>query len=509
MNDLDDLLDQSFEGSHEPVVEKKASVFQEAIYDAGENSSENIIVQAVAGSGKSTTLRELTKHLQGNTVVVAFNKNIQVEMDEMLQKEGSYAKAKTFNALGHRLMMQNRRGARLEVGKLRDIVRSLLDPTENKEHGYAISRAVGLAKNNGFGIDSPVTHETMIGIFEAYDLNIDSKKAEYFGIKAATAFQRSVDDVSKFDFDDQLWIPLREGWQFYPVDNLLVDEFQDLTPVQHLMIEKMTEAGSRLVGVGDRHQAIYGFRGAMSDSMDAAKKKFSMKELPLSITYRCPMSVVQEAQRYCPDIMYREGAPEGDIIVIGEPPYPAPDNGTFEHDPQLFHESLVMCRNNAPLFRAILRHVRAKRPCKVLTNFLDSFKGFILGFKCEKTSDLLRKLESWYETESANAKAKKFWGRLESLTDKYETARLLANEFSTTREVIQLLERLAVGTSGPTFATIHKAKGLEHDHAYLLRPDLIPAKYARSEEQLRQEDNLMYVAITRAKSTFTYGETQL
>lgn len=507
MTELDDLLDMNFEGFHAPVKEKEWSGLQTAIFEAGASTDRNIIIQAVAGSGKSTTLRELTKHLMGNSTVVAFNKNIQVEMDEMLQKEGSSAKAKTFNSIGHRLMMMNRRGSGLAMDKVRNIVRSLLDPMEMKEYGYAIQRAVGLAKNNGFGLESSVTVPEMIGVFEAYDLNIDSKKAEYFGVKAAGAFQRSVDDTSKFDFDDQLWVPIREGWRFYPVDNLLVDEFQDLTPIQHLMIERMTSVGSRLIGVGDRHQAIYGFRGAMSDSMDQAKEQFNMVELPLSITYRCPQSVVNEARRYCKDIMCREDAPEGKVIEVGTSDLDDEDIPT--QDPQLFRESLVMCRNNAPLFRAILRHVRAKRPCKVLTNFLDSFKGFILGFKCETTIDLLRKLESWYETESANAKAKKFWGRLESLTDKYETAKLLANEFSTVPEVIRLLERLALGTSGPTFATIHKAKGLEHDHAYLLRPDLIPAMYARSKEQLRQEDNLMYVAITRAKQTFTYGETNL
>lgn len=502
MTELDDLLDMNFDGVHASVKEREWSGLQTAIFEAGSGTDRNIIIQAVAGSGKSTTLRELTKHLMGNSTVVAFNKGIQVEMDEMLQREGSSAKAKTFNAIGHRLMMVNRRGSELATDKVRNIVRSMMEPTEMKEHGYAIQRAVGLAKNNGFGLERSVTHEDMIGVFEAYDLNIDSKKAEYFGVKAAAAFQRSVDDTAKFDFDDQLWVPIREGWRFFPVDNLLVDEFQDLTPIQHLMIERMTSVGSRLIGVGDRHQAIYGFRGAMSDSMNQAKRQFDMVELPLSITYRCPQVVVAAAQFYCPDIKAREGAPIGYISTIGLENTPA-------HDPDLFPESLVMCRNNAPLFRAILRHVRAKRPCKVLTNFLDSFKGFILGFKCETTIDLLRKLESWYETESANAKAKKFWGRLESLTDKYETARLLANEFSSTREIISLLERLALGTSGPTFATIHKAKGLEHDHAYLLRPDLIPAKYARSEEQLRQEDNLMYVAITRAKQTFTYGEKQL
>jgi superfamily I DNA/RNA helicase len=494
--DLDKLLG-SVQPSIESPPERKWSRFQTEIFEVGEQSTDNILVQAVAGSGKSTTLRELTKYLSGDSTVLAFNKAIQLEMQDALVREGSTAQAKTFNGLGHGILCRNQRGARIELDLMRNIAKSLCDPGEMKEHGYALQRAVGLAKNNAMGISKPIDSEDFKSLFENYDLNIDSKQVPYWANKAVECFNRSIQDPGKISFDDQLWLPVAKGWRFPRIDNLLVDEFQDLTPIQHFMIDLFTDSGSRLVGVGDRHQAIYGFRGALSDSMDIAKERFAMIELPLSITYRCPRSVVLEAQHFCPDLMWRENAPEGEL-----------NRTDAWKDPHLFYDSLVMCRNNAPLFKAILRHVRAKSPCRVLTNFLESFKGFINGFKSEKTVDFRRKLASWYETESANAKAKKFYGRLESLTDKYETAKLLADEYSTTREIIGLLDRLALGTSGPTFATIHKAKGLEHDHSYLLRPDLIPARYATTDEQLRQEDNLLYVAITRAKSSFTYGETQ-
>lgn len=495
--DLDKLL-KAGQPSIEAAPERKWSGFQQAIFEAGESTTDNLLVQAVAGSGKSTTLRELTKYLSGDSVVLAFNKAIQLDMQDALIREGSTSQAKTFNGLGHGIVCRNQRGARIELDLMRNIAKSLCDPGEMKEHGFALQRAVGLAKNNAMGVEAPINSDDFKAIFENYDLNIDSTQVLYWANKGVEAFNRSVQDSSKISFDDQLWLPIARGWSFPRVDNLLVDEFQDLTPIQHLMIDRFSNAGSRLVGVGDRHQAIYGFRGALSDSMDVAKDRFWMKELPLSITYRCPEAVVREASRFCRELQAREGAPEGRIRCKL--------SDEDEHDPDLFTDALVMCRNNAPLFKAILRHVRAKSPCKVLTNFLDSFKGFINGFRTEKTIDLRRKLDNWYETESANAKAKRHFGRLESLTDKYETACLLSDEFSTTKEIIGLLERLALGTSGPIFATIHKAKGLEHDHAYLLRPDLIPARYATSEEQLRQEDNLLYVAITRAKSSFTYGE---
>ena len=61
------------------------------------------------------------------------------------------------------------------------------------------------------------------------------------------------------------------------------------------------------------------------------------------------------------------------------------------------------------------------------------------------------------------------------------------------------------GRTGPIFSTIHKAKGLEADHVYFLRPDLVPAWWIKEPAALQQEYNLRYVAITRAKQSLTYG----
>jgi DNA helicase-2/ATP-dependent DNA helicase PcrA len=47
--------------------------------------------------------------------------------------------------------------------------------------------------------------------------------------------------------------------------------------------------------------------------------------------------------------------------------------------------------------------------------------------------------------------------------------------------------------------TIHKSKGLEHNTVYLLNENLIPSKFALTEEALVQEQNIRYVARTRSK----------
>ena len=57
---------------------------------------------------------------------------------------------------------------------------------------------------------------------------------------------------------------------------------------------------------------------------------------------------------------------------------------------------------------------------------------------------------------------------------------------------------------GIMLSTIHKAKGLENENVYFLCPELIPSKFATQPWELEQEENLRYVAITRAKQKLVY-----
>lgn len=486
-----------------PVEDRPArawSDYQQAIFAAVRDAPQNnLLIQAVAGSGKTTTIVEALNHARGSSLFLAFNRSIAEE----LRSRVALGDVKTLNALGHGLWMRERRGARLEARKTSAILAGMLKPNERRELSGPIGRAIGLAKNNAFGLSggpepSPQAFED---IFLSYDLDIPEDSLAKASEAASAAFEMSRRDLTQFDFDDQLFIPLQEGWSYPRYTNVFVDEAQDLSPIQHLMLARMAEAGSRLVAVGDRSQAIYGFRGALANSMDRFRERFSAHELPLSISYRCPQAVVREAQRFCPHIQWADSAPEGRVLRAD-----LEDEGS-PREPMYFEpEAMVLCRNNAPLFRAILRHLRGRRPCRVRSNFLDGFAGFITGLNAGSQADLIAKLDAWYEREHAKALSAGFEGRLAFLSDKHATATLLANEFPTVDELILALRRIAEGTSGPILSTIHKAKGLEAKHVWLLAPDLLPSKWAKSPEARQQEANLQYVAITRAQASFTYGE---
>lgn len=498
-----DILDSLLGSQDSPPTadERHWSVMQEAIFDQVRNSGENLLIQARAGTGKTTTIVKGMDCATGTSLFLAFNKAISEDIKKKVNINNPYATAevKTLNGLGHGMWWRNSRSSELDALKVKGLVRQLVgEGTEDyKEFGYAIGRAAGLAKNCAFGLETKPFHSDFTQLIDSYGFDIPEAKLDWAGTIVQEVFERSRKDLKTFDFDDQLYIPLQENWKFPYYSNVFVDECQDLSPIQHLMLRRLQAQGSRIIAVGDSHQAIYGFRGALVDSMNTLKDLFQMTELPLSISYRCAESIIAAAQQYCLDIQARPGAPQGQVIRLNR------DLG--DKEPEIFSNVLVLCRNNAPMFKAILRHVRAKSPCIVLTNFLESFQGFIRSFKTTRTSELRTKLDQWLEKERASAEKRGFKNKVAQLMDKYDTAVLLSNEFQFTEDVIKLLTKLGQGTTGPTFATIHKAKGLEHENVYILGPDLMPSPYATTLDAKQQEANLIYVAITRAKLKLTWG----
>ncbi len=506
---MQSLIDLEIPPEHLSSIPSRVwSPYQVAFFDAVRQQSNGLILNAVAGSGKTTTLIQAMDYCPGRSLFLAFNKSIALDIASKARGHT----VKTLNALGHWQWMQNSPSSKLNAKKVLEIIKTLMGEGEEfKTFGYTCAKIVGLAKNCCFGlVDSPagaltggwppsvfdVDLDQWVELMESYQVDIPFEDLPRYAEICQQALSLSAKDWETFDFDDQLYMPALAGWEYPSYETVFVDECQDLSPIQHLMLSRLAQRGARLIAVGDRHQAIYGFRGALTNSMDLLKERFSMLELPLSISYRCDQEIIREAQLYCPTILARPGAGAGSVSIS--------ETG----DPELFSDSLVLCRNNAPLFAAILRHYRAKRPCRVLSNFLESFTGFIRGFKTTYTSDLQTKLDRWFEKERDSAEQRGFRGKVAGLRDKYETVSLFCSEFTKTADILDCVKRLGDCTTGPTLSTIHKAKGLESERVYILRPDLLPSKWATTPEAKQQEANLSYVAITRAKHELTYGAQQ-
>lgn len=186
----------------------------------------------------------------------------------------------------------------------------------------------------------------------------------------------------------------------------------------------------------------------------------------------------------------------------------------LQYEEQTFHPgSLILCRNTAPLvafaYQLLLRDV----PCKILGRDIGAqLSSLVKKMRPINLDDLESKLDTWCARESAKAIAE--LRDPERINDQYECVIFFINSLDeASRTVDSLLAKIELMFTDDrngesyrrvTLSTIHKAKGLEFPTVFLLNRDLLPSRFAKQEWQVRQEYNLLYVAVTRSKDKFYY-----
>jgi superfamily I DNA/RNA helicase len=475
----------------------------------------SLILKARAGTGKTTTILGAVKGMRGESLILAFNASIAKELKDKLVAEGvpwKRASASTMHSAGfkaYRRMFPN-----VEVDKDRIKVPNLIQQlvvmgairAEVMPYSATVNSLVSQGKQAAIGIVTHVDdYDAWNDIIERFDMLDDENAEKLRGDiidAAAQALQANNEQTDFIDFDDMVYLPLVHRCKFWAVDNLFVDEAQDTNAVGRLLIRALVKKGGRVIAVGDDFQAIYGFRGADSDSLDLIQKLFDATVLPLTVTYRCPKSVVAFAQQWCADYHAHPSAPEGTI-----------SSSTFEdfiRRPDLNADSAVLCRNTKPLVTAAFALIRAKIPCKIEGREIgDGLKRLATKWNSIKTINALQdKIEWWREREVAKAKAKKKESRVQQVNDEADTIRVIMRACKdegqhNVSDVVAFIDRLfADNVSGMlTLATIHKSKGREWKRVFWLdRAGTCPSPYAKQDWEVIGERNLQYVAATRSKS---------
>ncbi len=475
------------------------STYQQAIFDFVSTGEGNATVIAVAGSGKSTTIVEAMKLAQGASIFLAFNKAIADE----LKRKG--VNGRTFHSLVFSAVVRacNQDGPTLD--KLYKLTRENFSFNESKLYGAFAKRLVGLARGMGFGIDgmTPDTEEEWIALAAHHDIEPDSDLAD-FG-DAIDAARRLFDLCcadARVDFDDMLYRAVKDNINLPKFDFVFVDEAQDTNPIQRAILRKIMNPGARMVAVGDPAQAIYGFRGADSDALGTLSTEFQCKELPLSITYRCPAKVVEYVQQWVPHIQARDDAPEGVVK----------DLGTDWNPLDFMAGDLVVCRKTAPLIEAAFKFIRANVPVQVLGRDIgEGLKALIKKMNARDVDTLATKLEAWMFREVNKALANDEESKAESIKDRGGVLLYLIEELKEGHRTIEALEAgidwlFTDKGRAVIFCTGHKSKGLEADRVFWLGRSECPAQWARKPWQRQQELNICYVIGTRAKSELHFME---
>lgn len=508
------------------------SPYQKAVFTNVRDTDDSLIVEAVAGSGKTTTIVSAVKLIPESltTMFCAFNKSIANELTEKLP---DHVNCCTLNSLGHRAWMRYVGGRiQLKTTKTYDILDSpailgLYEKKDVRSVRYIVNQLVSFAKQAGMvpeGVDGlngliPDTDKNWTDIINHYHIDMGVKRDGKTGFEIREETNRktklaielarkvltiSVKQTKIIDFNDQLFLPVVYGANFPKNDVIFVDEAQDISHIQRVMLRRALKSNGRIIAVGDPCQAIYGFRGADSESLNNIGSEFGAKRLPLSISYRCAKEVVKEAQKYVEHIEAFEDAPEGKVEQLG----------TFgPNNMDMFQpEDFVLCRNVAPLVKLAFALITEKKPVTILgKNIGKSISNLIDKLGAKDVDDLRTKLMKWEKDETTRLLERDPEASCEFIEQQADSVRTFINcSGENTIEGIQnAIERLFSDNAkgAVKLSTVHKSKGLEAERVIILDQHLMPSKYAVKPWQLEQENNLMYVAITRSINYLGYIES--
>jgi superfamily I DNA/RNA helicase len=501
--------------AHEP----QWSEYQQAIFDWVENGTGNLRVGACAGSGKSTVIAAIVTRLPNDAKVqiLAFNKHIVDGMkgfhSDGIPKLPTRVGVTTAHSMGNALLARRFEGvATVDSGKYRRIAKPFV---ATLPVGSADKRVVALIRRQWMkfvldlvrGCHSTLCNpnpEALRKLIDYYGIEVPfhgelliPRIAEILDIGEEEARQKQI-----IDFGDMLWLPYK--WELQPTakDWLLIDETQDANRAQLHLYEKCGRYG-RVIAVGDEDQAIQGFAFASPRMWGEIKTRFKAQSLPLSVCYRCPTSHLDLARYFVPTIEPSPTAKQGDITVL----HPDMVAGVVESG------DLVLCRFTAPLvstcimliIRGIPAKVRGREIGETLARLADVGAGNWANFKqviSQVMGDEADKLREQDKDDRADAVA----DNLECLLAIYDH---FGEECQALSKFLDKIESLFSDSASPvTLSTIHRSKGDEADNVFILACNVLPYRRDGMKVwQKKQEENLTYVALTRAKQSLVLVPT--
>ena len=352
------------------------------------------------------------------------------------------------------------------------------------------------------------------------------------------SYERLKDDRKQIDFEDVLLamagmieaepsvaLQVREQYRFF-----VVDEYQDVSPLQHDLLSLWLGERRDLCVVGDASQTIYSFAGARSDYLlDFPKRWEDATVVRLEQNYRSTGSIVATANQL---MRGRAGALtlRAHASEIGTEPgvreYPsdmAEARGIAQNIVELIESGThpediaVLFRVNvqAAFLETALGDVGVSYQIRGSKRFFDlaEVKQAVMQLRAasvsiigeplfKSVSDVLRSLGWSQSAPEAQGAVRDRWESLNAIMGLVDQA---APETTFRQFTDELMERQAgqhePTVSAVTLATLHSAKGLEWDAVFLigLSEGLVPISYAGTFEQIDEERRLLYVGITRAR----------
>jgi len=522
---------------HKPTVEQEVIYSEITDIVSSPKCGRNLMLEADAGTGKSSTIQEATKLIPDKVLYLAYNTHIA---DDYRPKAQPNTEVRTTHSHGFKAILSTIKYGQgkevtLDEYKVNDLVKYMLTTQYlevGEENTKLLRTIVPKLVSHLKSTLMPMSKESVEFLVDKFQLEdyyillennnekiyksdngteyvIDSELVTNMCTKIIKICFRAFlpNESCSIDYDDQFWLPIvRPDIRIKKYPWVIVDEAQDLNPAQiKLVMMSVTQNPDEsqkgtIIVVGDPHQSIYSFRGADSQAMPKMEKLLNAKVFTLSECFRCPTEHVRLAQEYVPGIRPHAGNIPGTIKHINDTIlFNSLKNSIPNKDPVY-----VLCRNNYPLVKPcfeLIRNginatIRGREIGKNLISRIRATKG-------TEIEEFKKNLKIWMNSKKASLEQGN--KSIELLVDTYETIISLSIDCNNTDELIAKIDRIfSDKDSAIVFSTIHKVKGFESDKIYILYPELMPSPFAKTEEALEQENNVQYISRTRSKDTLIF-----
>lgn len=313
----------------------------------------------------------------------------------------------------------------------------------------------------------------------------------------------------------------------------VVDEFQDVSPLQSALLDLWLGGREEICVVGDPAQTIYSFAGADSTYLRRFTDKFpSATTVELVRNYRCTPQVVTLAN----DLL--AGTTSSGVELVAQRPSGEPVRWSREPDEEaeasgvaaqiaqlvaggvpaaqiavLFRinaqserfEEALAARSLPYVVRGAARFFDRPEVRQALTLLRGGARaGAAEGSVAEQVSAVLAGMGWTAEMPNSRGEVRNRWESLQALVD--QAGEFQRDNAPTLGGFVADLERRAAEQHAPvadgvTLATLHAAKGLEWDAVFLvgMHDQMMPIAHAKDADAVEEERRLLYVGVTRAR----------
>lgn len=364
-----------------------------------------------------------------------------------------------------------------------------------------------------------LTAEKMIAMHSAYEaIKDDRRQLDFEDVLLATA--------GMIETEPRVAQQVREQYRFF-----VVDEYQDVSPLQQALLDLWLGDRQDLCVVGDASQTIYSFAGASADYLLGFPTRYRESTVVrLEQNYRSTPAIVHTANRLMrgrPGALALRAAVKPPVAItpsvtaypsdIAEARAVAAQIGEQIAGGAKPQDIAILYRINvqSAVLEAALTDAGITFQLRGGTRFFElqevkqalmMLKGAVVGATHEplfKTvSDVLRSLGWTQDAPEVRGAVRDRWESLNAIMGLAESS----PSGTTLRAFVdELFERSAAQheptMSAVTLATLHSAKGLEWDTVYLvgLSDGFVPITYAKTPEAIDEERRLLYVGVTRAR----------